>query len=96
MELKQYLRVIFKWLWLILLTFIIATVGSYWVTSNQPRTYQATAKLLVGQSLQSTNPNSGDISTSQLLAFTYVQVAKTSPVRSCQTTSASAVLNCTR
>lgn len=80
MELKQYLRVVWKWAWLILLSTAIALGISYYTTSQQPKTYQAAAKLLVGQSLQSLNPNSADLYTSQQLALTYIQLAHTQPV----------------
>ena len=80
MELKQYFSIFSKWLWLILLSTAIAAAASYYVTSQQPKVYQSSAKLLVGQSIQSPAPNSGDIYTSQQLALTYIQIAKTSPV----------------
>ena len=80
MELKQYLSVIWKWLWLIVVSTAIAAGGSYYVTSGQPKLFQASAKLLVGQSIQSPDANSADIFTSQQLALTYIQIAKTSPV----------------
>ncbi len=80
MELRQYFSVIWKWLWLILISVIVAGGASYYATSQQPKLYQTTAKLMVGQSIQITNPNAGDINTSNLLAQTYTQIIKTSPV----------------
>jgi succinoglycan biosynthesis transport protein ExoP len=80
MELKQYFSVIWKWLWLIVLSTVIAAGVSYYATSSQPKVYAASVKMLVGQSIQSPNPNSGDIFTSQQLALTYIQIAKTAPV----------------
>lgn len=80
MELRQYLRIVWKWLWLMVLSTGIALGVSYYAASHQPKIYQATAKLLVGQSLQNTNPNSQDLFTSQQLALTYIQIAQTSPV----------------
>ena len=80
MELREYFSVIWKWLWLIVLATGIAAGASYYATSQQPKVYQASAKMLVGQSIQSPDPNSADISTSQQLAYTYIQIAKTRPV----------------
>ncbi len=80
MELKRYFAVIWKWLWLIVLSTLVAAGASYYATSQQPKLYQATATLLVGQSLMSINPNPGDLGTSSLLAQTYVQIARTSAV----------------
>lgn len=80
MTLRQYFSIAQRWLWLIILATCIAAGISYFTTSSQPKLYQADAKLLVGQSIQSTNPNSGDLVTSQQLALTYIQIAKTLPV----------------
>lgn len=80
MELRQYLSIFRKWLWLILLVALVAAGGSYFATSQQNKLYQATAKIMVGQSYQSLNPNSGDIATASLLADTYIQLIKTSAV----------------
>ena len=80
MELRQYFSMIFRWLWLILLAASIAAVTSFFWNSSLPKIYQASATLLVGQSLDNPNPNSGDIATSGQLALTYIQIAKTQPV----------------
>lgn len=80
MEIRQYVSIAWKWLWLILISTSIAAAVSYYTTSRQPKIYQASAKLLVGQSLQNPDPNTADIFTSQQLALTYIQIAKTTPV----------------
>jgi succinoglycan biosynthesis transport protein ExoP len=80
MELRQYLSVLWKWGWMIVLSVGIAAGLSYVFTSRLPRVYQTSAKLLIGQSIQSPNPNAQDIQTSQDLASTYIQIAKTTPV----------------
>ena len=80
MELRQYAAVIWKWLWLIVLATAIAAGSSYWATRNQPKIYQTSATLMVGQSTQSADVNSGDIYTSQQLAQTYIQMVNRQPV----------------
>jgi len=80
MELKQYLRIVWKWLWLMVLSTAIAVAVSYYFTAQQPKLYQASAKLLVGQSIQNANPNAQDLYTSEQLALTYIQIARTLPV----------------
>ncbi len=80
MEFRQYFSVVWKWLWLMILAALVAGGISYIVTSHQPKVYQASTKLLVGRSIQTTNPNSQDIQTSQQLALTYTEIAKTSSV----------------
>lgn len=80
MELKHYLRIVWKWLWLMVLSAGIAVAVNYYYVSQQPPVYQASAKLLVGQSIQNANPNAQDLFTSQQLALTYIQIARTLPV----------------
>ncbi len=80
MEFRQYFSVVWKWLWLIVLATAIAGIISFMVTSRQPKVYEASSELLVGRSIQTTNPNSQDIQTSQELALTYTQIAKTTGV----------------
>ena len=67
-------------MWLIVLATGIAAVSSYMAVSQQPKIYQASTTLLVGQSVQSLNPNPSDIYTSQQLALTYVQIVKTEAI----------------
>ncbi len=80
MELKQYWSIVWKWMWLIVLATGIAGFSSYWATRGAAPIYVASTTLMVGQSIQSLNPNSSDIYTSQQLATTYLQIVKTDPV----------------
>lgn len=80
MELRNYVSLIWKWMWLIVLAACLAATTSYMWNSQLPKIYQASTALLVGQSLENPNPNSGDLATSQQLALTYIQIAKTQPV----------------
>jgi non-specific protein-tyrosine kinase len=80
MELRQYLTVIWKWTWLIVLAALIAGTTSFIWNSRQPKIYQASASLMVGTGLQQRDPQSGDLFTSQQLAQTYIQIARTEPV----------------
>ncbi len=80
MELQRYLSVIWKWAWIIVLSVGLAAGLSYWATARQPKLYQASTQLIVGQSFQSINPNPQDFQTSAALALTYIEIAKTTPV----------------
>jgi succinoglycan biosynthesis transport protein ExoP len=80
MELRHYISIVWKWMWLIVLATGIAAVTSFVWNSRLPKIYQASTVLLVGQSLENPNPNSGDLATSQQLALTYIQIARTQPV----------------
>lgn len=80
MELRQYLKIVRKWLWLIVLVAVVGGAASYYTTNQLPRLYQATAKVMVGESFQKTNPTQGDIATGSILAATYIQLVRTSAV----------------
>ncbi len=75
MKLRQYWVVVWKWMWLILLATGLAAAGSLYASRQMPKVYQAATTLMVGPSIRS--PNSQDITTSQQLAQTYVQMART-------------------
>ncbi|GAB4530989.1 MAG: hypothetical protein Kow0063_09670 [Anaerolineae bacterium] len=80
MELVQYAKRIVRWWWLILLCTGIAAVASYVASSRQPRIYQTTATLMVGQVFQKTNPSGQDFYTLELLAESYSQIAVRQPI----------------
>ncbi len=80
MELRQYLKVFKKWLWLIALVAVVAGGASYYATSQLPRLYQSTAKVMVGESYQKPNATAGDIATGSILAETYIQLVETTAV----------------
>ena len=77
MELTQYLRLLKRWFWLILLLAIVAGGVSYVLNMNQPLVYQASATIAIGRFIDSPNPNSGEIRTGMDLAQTYAQLIKT-------------------
>lgn len=81
MELSDYLKTIWKWLWLIVLTTAVAAVFSYLAVRSQPPIYQAKTTLMVGQALQEAEPSQVDLYLAQTLAQTYTQIAQRRPVR---------------
>jgi non-specific protein-tyrosine kinase len=52
----------------------------YWASQQQPRVYQASTTLMVGQSIQATVLDSREIQTSEQLALTYASIARRQPV----------------
>lgn len=60
MELRQYLGILRKWAWLIVLTTAIAAGSSYFYSRGIPRTYRAETTLLVGQALKNSLPSASD------------------------------------
>jgi len=82
MELKQYLNALKKWWWLLVASTLVATVSGYIAVSRIPRIYQASTTVIVGQGLQSANPNSQDLYISQQLAQTYREMVTRQPILS--------------
>jgi succinoglycan biosynthesis transport protein ExoP len=80
MEIRQYLAVIWKWLWLIVLSTAIAAIPTFMASRSVPPIYQTTTTIMVGQSIESPDPDSLDIFTAQSLAETYVQLVRRQPI----------------
>jgi non-specific protein-tyrosine kinase len=81
MDLIPYLNPLRRWWWLIVAATLVAAASSFLATRGQPPIYQARAKLLIGQAIQSPNPNAIDFYTSVQLGRTYAEIAKTDRVR---------------
>ncbi len=80
MELRQYINIITKWLWLILLSVGIAASASYLASRAATPLYQTKTTLLVGQGTQNLNLSSYDLYIGQQLAQTYAELVKREPV----------------
>ena len=80
MELLQYINIVRKWIWLIILSTTLAAGSSLIASTLAVPVYQTTTTLIVSQIINNPNPNSGDISASQQLAQTYVQLATKEPI----------------
>lgn len=79
MEIRDYLFLIRKWLWLSLLCLLLAGGSAYLESSQSIKIYRATAVLLISQSQRIDNPNL-ELSASERLARTYAQRLASSPV----------------
>jgi Mrp family chromosome partitioning ATPase/capsular polysaccharide biosynthesis protein len=80
MELSAYIRLVRRWLWLIVLAAVVAGSASFAATRTQTPLYQASTTIQVGTYSTMSNPDSSMIYTSGQLAQTYVALAKTYPV----------------
>ncbi|MCI0712809.1 MAG: hypothetical protein L0154_21820 [Chloroflexi bacterium] len=78
---SRYVKVILRWIWLLLLIPILAGVGSYLFASNNPPTYQATTRLIIGPGINSPNPSLDSLRTGALLMNTYAELAETETFR---------------
>jgi|SRR3990172_3501484 len=79
-ELRRYITIVIRWWWLIILAVAAASTIGYEVSRRQPRVYQASTTVIVGQSIQIANPDTRDIQASQLVAQTYADIVRRQPV----------------
>lgn len=80
MELREYWNILKRWWWLMVACVVVAAGSSYVGTRGMPRIYQATTTVMVGQTLQQSNPTSGDLWISEQLAQTYAQMVQRQPI----------------
>lgn len=81
MELRQYALLLRKWLWLFVLSTLVAGSVSYIVSRNSTPVYQASATLMVNQASNPTTMTGySDILTSERLARTYASLLTSRPV----------------
>lgn len=80
MELRYYLSIVWKWLWLILLSVLIASGSSFLASRAATPLYRTKTTLMIGRATQNPDPNSSELYTGQQLAYTYSQLAVREPV----------------
>ena len=77
MELVEYVRIIRKWLWLIIATAFVGGGISFILASQQVPYYEANATLSIGLYIQDPNPTTNQIYIGQNLVATYQQLLGT-------------------
>ena len=80
MEMKDLTQPLFRWWWLLLAATLIAGATSFIVASQEPRIYEATTTLMIGQAINDPNPSGGEFQLSQQLAGLYADIAERDPV----------------
>src|ERR1041384_4262110 len=80
MELKHYLSILRRWGWIMVLCTALASVASYWFSSQQPRVYEGVSQYLVGPVLDSPNVHESDLRAASSVGQTYVALATTRPI----------------
>lgn len=80
MELSGYIRLIRRWLWLLLAAAVVASSAAFIAVRTQPAIYQATTLLQLGNYLGLTDPNPGMIQASASLSQSYIRLLKTRPI----------------
>ncbi len=77
---QQYLNMLRRWIWLLVLAGLGSGAVAYWITKEQPPTYEAISQLIVGPGIDSINPNLNDLRAGGQLMNTYAELAITRPV----------------
>lgn len=80
MDLRRQLEIARRWLPLFVVVALLSGLAGLGVSSLLPRTWEAKATLIVGQSLSTLNPDYSALLVSQRLSTTYASVATTRPV----------------
>lgn len=81
MELRQYVALLRKWLWLVVLCTVLAGATAFFVSRQSTKIYQASAMLMVSQAVNSSaSAVYSDILSSERLARTYANLLTTKPV----------------
>lgn len=81
MELRRYVALLRKWLWLVILLAVVAGATSFVISRRSARIYQASATLMVNQAANPTSTTGyQDILTSERLARTYASLLVSRPV----------------
>ena len=79
-ELREYLAVIWKWLWLIVLATAVAAFGSWFMVKDQPPIYQTYTTVMIGQAIEKRDPTYFDFDISEQLGQTYSELIKLEPI----------------
>jgi succinoglycan biosynthesis transport protein ExoP len=80
MDLGRYFDIVKRWWWLVFVSVALAAGASYVYSDRQPRIYASRTTLMVGTSIQSTNPDLRDLGLSRTLAEIYGQLVLRKPI----------------
>jgi polysaccharide biosynthesis transport protein len=79
-DLRRQIAIVRTWLPLLILCVILAGGAAFAISTALPKTYEAKATLIVGQSLSAASPDYNQLLVSQRLSTTYAAVATTRPI----------------
>lgn len=77
MELSKILNILYRYLWLFVLTILVASLTTFFVLNRQPTLYKATTQLLVGPTLDSPSPDLNSLKIGSQLIQTYAELVGT-------------------
>lgn len=76
----RYFDIVRRWLWLLILTTLVAGGTTYWLGSQKPPVYKAEALLIVGPGIDSPKPDLNALRTGAQLMQTYAEMATMRPL----------------
>ncbi len=79
MDLRRQIALVKAWLPLLIASVVLSAAAAFLVSTQLPKTYEARATLIVGQSLSGVNPDYTQLLASQRLSTTYASIATTRP-----------------
>ena len=71
---RKYVKVIIKYLWLVILATVVTGAGTYYLRSHQQEYYSSHVRILIGNIIASPDPSIQQINTGAALAVTYTQL----------------------
>src|SRR5687768_8828765 len=77
MDLSKILNILYRYLWLLVLTALVASLTTFFVINNEPASYKATTQLLVGPGLDSPSPDLNSLRIGGTLIQTYAELVTT-------------------
>ncbi len=81
-SMSEYLKVIWRWAWFLILAAIITGIAAYFITERQPSVYQAKTLVMVNGASGSSYDSYMSIYSGTQLATTYAQTMTTQPILS--------------
>ena len=80
MDLRRQIAIVRAWFPLLVVSVLLSGGAAFLVSNQLPKSYEAKATLIVGQSLSDVNPDYTQVLVSQRLSTTYATVATTRPM----------------
>ena len=77
---QLYLNIIRRWWWLLILAPLLAATTAYLVVRQQPRSYAASSRMIVGPGVDGLSPDLNDLRAGGQLMQSYAELATTRPV----------------
>ena len=75
-ELRQIISILKRGWWVLVLGLLIGAVVGYGISQSQSRVYEATATVMVGESIQAQEISRDDIAAREVFAQTYAELAR--------------------